>query len=157
MGWPFVIVYMALIIGALYFTFIALPNELNSQHWPETTSEITNGEVVERKKLKHAGTPNSITTYAAKIHYQYEVAGEQYQQNQIVAVDHNTDTEVQQLIQSKYATGKKLKVYYNSEDPKQSMLEPGLSTGNILTGLFLLFGIGAMAFSLYRNARNRKL
>ena len=157
MGWPFVIVYSTLVIGALYFSFITLPNHLNSQHWPEVTGEVTHSEIVQRKKLKRSGTGKSITTYAGNIHYQYTVAGEQFQNQQVMLVDHNSDTQVRQTIQKQYPDGAKIKVYYNPENASEAALEPGLTTEHILIGAFLLGSIGLMAFAMYRNARNRKL
>lgn len=157
MGWPFVMVYLALVLSALYFSFITLPNHLNSQHWPEVTGKVSHTEVIKRKKPKRSGTGKSIMTYAGKIHYQYTVAGEQYQHQQTMLVDHNTDTQIRQAIQHQYPDGATIKVYYNPEDASQSVLEPGLTTEHILIGVFLLGSIGLMAFAVYRNARNRRL
>lgn len=156
MGWPFVMVYLALVLSALYFSFITLPNHLNSQHWPEVIGEVSHSEVIKRKKLKRSGTGKSTTTYAANIYYQYTVAGEQYQHQQTMLVDHNTDALVRQAIQHQYPDGANIKVYYNPENASQSALAPGLTTEHILIGVFLLGSIGLMAFAVYRNARNRR-
>jgi hypothetical protein len=41
MGWPFTIIYIALIITALYFTFVTAPMAINANNWPQTQGKVT--------------------------------------------------------------------------------------------------------------------
>jgi len=153
MGWPFVIVYLALIVSAIYLTFVEAPNALNSNQWPEVKGQVTEHKIIERKRTKKTG--EQITVYSAKIDYQYIVNGQEYQSNQIRLADRHKKN-ITQMLNTTYAIGSPVTVYYNPQNPSNAVLQKGLTTGHILTGLFLLMSIGAMAFALYQNASNRK-
>jgi len=153
MGWPFTIVYLALIAGALYFTFVTVPERLNSNDWPQVTGEVTKSEVTQRTRRHKNG--KTIKVYSAKVHYQYTTDGKPYN-NQSVMLADRQEANIQAAIEKQYPVGKKFNVYYNPENPSDAVLEPGLTTDHIITGLFLLVSIFAMAFALYRNAARRK-
>lgn len=154
MGWPFTIVYLALVISAFYLTFVSMPKAINSNNWPQAQGQVTSTELVQRKHTFKTGKP--ITVYSEKIHYQYAVAGNTYTNHQLKFIDHTSSEKVEQAMNSKYSTGANVTVFYNPKNPSESLLQKGLSLGHILTGIFLLVSIGAMAFALYRNARNRR-
>lgn len=155
MGWPFVIVYIALVAAATFFTFVTMPNSLNSNNWPQTVGAVTHSAVVQTNRHNKIG--NRITVYSAKVDYQYAVNGSTYIGDQVMLAEHNTDTHIQKAINTQYAAGAKLNVYYNPDSPEKAVLEPGLSAKNIIIALFLLISILAMGFALFRNARKRRI
>lgn len=154
MGWPFMIVYLLLILGALYFTFIAAPKAINSNDWPQAQGKITSSEIVQRSRTHRTG--KRITIYSARIHYQYAVDNKSLTNHQLKWADRNSSGKVEQNMNNKYPVDANVTVFYNPENPSVSVLQKGLSLGHILTGLFLLGGIGAMAYSMFKNARNRR-
>ena len=154
MGWPFTIVYLALVISAFYLTFVSMPKAINSNDWPQVQGQVTNAELVQRKHTLKTGKP--ITVYSAKVHYQYTVDGKPYTNKQLQLADHDDSQKIELAINKQYPSGANVTVFYNPNKPSESVLQKGLSFGHILTGIFLLISIAAMAFSLYKNARNRK-
>jgi hypothetical protein len=58
---------------------------------------------------------------------------------------------------AQYPAGANVTVFYNPEKPNIAVLQKGLSFGHILTGIFLLVSICAMAYSIYRNTSNRRI
>jgi hypothetical protein len=154
MGWPFTIVYLALIIGAIYFTFFSAPKALNSNEWPRVQGEVTKSEIIERRRTTKTG--DRITVYSAKIHFQYTVDGKQYTANQTKWADHHSSKKIEQTLNARYSTGSNVTVYFNPNNPGNAVLQKGLGMGHVLTGLFLLVSIAAMAWALYRNAKKRR-
>ena len=154
MGWPFTLVYLSLIISALYFTFVVAPNAINVNDWPYVQGKVTQLDLIERKRSNK--NSDIISVHSAKIKYQYIVDDKNYVSTQLKLAERNKE-KILSLIEKEYASGSKVTVYYNPENPSQSTLQQGLSSGHILTGLFLLVSICAMALALYRNARKRRL
>jgi uncharacterized protein DUF3592 len=154
MGWTFTLVYLALIVSALYFTFVSAPKALNTNDWPYVQGKVTQSELIERKR----STKNSdiVTVYSAKIQYQYTVGDNTYAGVQIKWADRNQN-KIKTLIEKEFPTGGSATVFYNPQKPAEAVLQQGLSLGHIVTGLFLLVSICAMAWTLYSNARKRRL
>lgn len=153
MGWPFTLVYLTLIVSALYFTFVAAPKALNANDWPYTQGKVAHIELIERKRSNK--NSDIVTVYSAKLHYQYAVDGKTYSSIQVRWADRNKE-KISSLIEKEHAPGSKVTLYYNPKNPNQSALQQGLSSGHVLTGLFLLVSICAMAWALYRNANKRR-
>lgn len=154
MGWPFTLVYIVLIVSALYFTFVAAPKALNTNEWPYTQGKVTQSELVERKRSNKNG--DIINVYSAKIQYQYTVDGKTYSATQLRGADRNQNR-IESLIAKEYPTDAVTTVFYNPENPGEAVLQQGLSLAHILIGLFLLVSISSMAWALYRNASKRRL
>lgn len=154
MGWPFALVYLALIVSALYFTFVSAPKALNSNDWPYVQGKITHIELMERKRSNK--NSDIISIYSARLKFQYAIADKTYTGVQIKWADRNRD-KILALIEKEHPTGSSVTVYYNPQKPNEAVLQQGLSFGHILTGLFLLISICAMAFALYSNAKKRRL
>ncbi|HSR02462.1 MAG TPA: DUF3592 domain-containing protein [Methylophilaceae bacterium] len=154
MGWPFTLVYLALIVSALYFTFASAPKALNSNGWPYVQGKITQSELIERKRSNK--NSDIISVYSAKIEYQYEIDDNNYTGAEIKWADGNSD-KILALIKKEHPAGSSVTVYYNPQKPNEAILQKGLSLGYILIGSFLLISICAMAFALYSNAKKRRL
>ncbi len=154
MGWPFATVYLSLVIGAIYFTFVTVPNALNSNHWPQVQGQVINGELIQRKRTTKNG--NVISVFSAKIYFQYSVGNNEYSAYHVKWADHNSGDNIQKAMMEQYPANTKVTVFYNPKKPSAAVLQPGLSFAHIVTGLFLLISIALMAFVLYRNARNRR-
>ncbi len=153
MGWPFTLVYLGLIMSALYFTFVSAPKALNTNDWPYVQGKVMQSELIARKRT----TKNSdiVTVYSAKIHFIYALEGKTYTGLQTKWADRNP-AKIRVLIKKEYPPGAEVTVFYNPQKPNEAVLQQGLSLVHILTGLFLLVSISAMAWALYRNARKRR-
>ena len=153
MGWPFALVYIFLIVCALYFTFVAAPKALNPNDWPYTQGKVTQSELIERKRSNK--NSDIISVYSAKIQYQYTVGGKTYSGTQIRWAHPNQKT-IETLIKKEHPAEADVTVFYNPQKAKESFLQQGLSLAHVLTGLFLLVSICSMAWALYRNASKRR-
>jgi Protein of unknown function (DUF3592) len=153
MGWPFTLVYIVLIVSALYFTFVVAPKALNANDWPSTQGEVTQSELIERKRLNK--NSDIVTVYSAKIQYQYVVNDKTYSGTQLRWADRNQNRIELQMVKE-YPTAAITTVFYNPQNPEEAVLQKGLSLAHILIGFFLLLSISSMAWALYRNASKRR-
>jgi len=153
MGWPFTIIYLLLIAAAFYFTFITIPQTINSNDWPQVQGEVTNSEIIKRVRTQKTG--KRITVYSAKIQYQYIVNNNTFTNEQLKWADKAGSEEIEQAMHQQYPIGNKVTVFYQPDDPSKAVLHKGLSLDHILIGLFLLLSIAGMAFALFRKIRNR--
>lgn len=116
----------------------------------ETDSQVT-GEIERSKPRYFSGYMGTNRVY--DIEYGYFVRGEFYQ-NHIVAYEKKSESVDRNL--ARYPIGKKVAVYYDSESPQWSVLEPGgLSVyvciqlvGNLIVAPLMTYLIARYAFHL---------
>jgi hypothetical protein len=148
MGWPFMIMYILLILGATYFALITIPRALKSNHWPQVEAEVIKTELVKTKRSNKNDTP--ITVFSAKISYQYTVAGKRYNAQKIKWADHsNTGEKVRLAMLEKYPVNAKINIYYDPNNPNITLFKAGLGLDHYIASLLLLIGIGWMSTLLF--------
>ena len=147
MGMPFALIYLAMLLGFLYFVFISIPKTLRTKSWPKAVGKVVSSNLHEAKRITKNGV--SITVYSADIEYTYNVNGEEYSSKKIKWVDHNSNnkTHHQKKVDS-YAKGQVVEVFYNPRKPSIGLLEPGFGTGNFIALIFFFLGLGSMTFLL---------
>lgn len=107
-----------------------------TESWTETTGEITVSRVAEESK--HDAEHGTRTFYRARIAYSYEANGTSYEAMKVRRYDlQSTSRERVKVIQERYPVGVQVVVFYNPENPRQAVLEPGASWFQYV---FLAFG-----------------
>jgi len=81
MGMPFTLIYLAMLLGFLYFVFISIPKTLRTKSWPKAVGKVVSSNLHEAKRITKNG--GSITVYSADIEYTYNVNGEEYSSKKI--------------------------------------------------------------------------
>lgn len=147
MGMPFALIYLAMLLGFLYFVFISIPKTFRTKSWPKAVGKVLSSKLHESKRKTKSG--GSITVYSADIEYMYNVNGEEYSSKKIKWVDHNSNnkTHHQKKVDA-YAKGQAVEVFYNPKKPSVGLLEPGFGTGNFIALIFFVLGLGSMTFLL---------
>ncbi|MBU1043172.1 MAG: DUF3592 domain-containing protein [Candidatus Omnitrophica bacterium] len=111
------------------------------------------GTVISSKIETHQDS-DSGSTYSAEVLYEYTVNYTKINGNKIKFVQANSsDSSAASRYVNKYPEGKEVTVYYNSEDPYEAVLEPGVD-GSIwffpLFGLvFALFGSEFVVIAIF--------
>ena len=132
----FCLVFIGVGVGFSIYGYNVLQNAKASAEWPAAKGIITVSEVTKHESTTGTGTNKRRTvTYHAKIHYKYSANGKSYTSNNVTF---GQSTEGAGEIVNRYPIGKKVKVFYNPQDPKVAVLEPGVSMASYL---FLGFGI----------------
>ena len=120
---PRLILVAALVfMGAAFFVLGIKDHRLGKESvsWPSVQGTLTSESLSNRKKR-------------AKIFYQYEVNKVIYKNYRVNFQD---DRASKKRIRDRYNPGDKLTVFYNPDDPEQSVLEPGATMTTLLIKIF---------------------
>ncbi|OHA46106.1 MAG: hypothetical protein A3A80_00685 [Candidatus Terrybacteria bacterium RIFCSPLOWO2_01_FULL_44_24] len=140
-----------IVIGAALTIFWGIPtarNAMESKNWPLSEGRITVSDVSE-----NYDSDNNGKTYSAKVAFEYTVNGRQYVGSRVTFGDYDSsDPAHASGIVMRYPVGESVQVYYDPDEPKTSVLEPGTSWSSFVGlgagGIFSLIGIIGFAFAL---------
>lgn len=136
---PFLFIIIAFIL--IISGFKQLKLAVSSLTWPSTTGKVISSSTLTRK----IGTRHS-TRHKADIIYSYQINDNKFI-GEIInwGYGYSKQIEKSEAIVNKYPEGKTVEVYYNPNDPKNAVLEPGLTVNsykNVLGGIvFMLIAI----------------
>ncbi len=116
-----------------------------SRSWPTVRGKISVSEMGVHSDEKN-------TTYSADVVYDYTVHGTQYTGSRVAfGLISTSSTSRARRILNRYPRGKEVVVYYDSSDPEESVLEPGIHGATwFLPGIGLLFTVVGAAVFLFR-------
>jgi len=124
----------------IYMGALTLVRGYNSTHWPQTDGVITSASV---ERHRATGRHSHGYVYAAKISYDYKVAGVSYAGARVRFGTVESSAENAQAIVKKYSPGSQVAVFYSPSDPTSAVLQPG-----IFGGVWLQLGIGGLFFAV---------
>ena len=162
-----VLVVISLIgLASLYKGFTTLTRGAGSSDWPTTQGVIVSSEIQSisrtrestRRQRKKFGVRRvkRYTVYRPLVTYRYTVNGQTYTQRNL---DVNGSSEYRkqssaEAILEKYPVGQEVTVYYDPDNPRDALLEPGEDRGSVLlffvVGMFML-GVAGMIIVNERN------
>lgn len=123
------LIAMPLFMGLLFIVFGIRNHSLGkeSENWPVVQGTLVSESSSQKKKKR------------VHVFYEYSVNGITYKNSRVNFAD---DKASKKKIRDQFNVGDKLKVYYQPDNPEQSVLEPGASTGGLVVkivgGLFCL-------------------
>ena len=140
---------LMLLLGlvAMFYGNRIVKETMEIESWSTTKGEIVLSQLKKsnwRKNTPRVGTrgvkQEMESRYTAQVEYEYQVKEEIYTGTEIRLIMplHRTPEEVQPLLDL-YPTGKRVKVYYDTEDPAKSVLESVLDEDT-----YTLFYMGIM-------------
>ena len=142
-------------VGLLAWGGYEIKRAYESRGWPNTQGTITSSYI--KKENRKDSNNRYRTTYYPRIKYQYQVEGKYYSCNRIAfgGVSGGKRSKAKKVVDS-YPSGKKVRVYYNPQDPGVGVLKAGFSWGALLAFLagLVFFGAGIMCYRAYR--RNKE-
>ena len=148
-GWvAFSSIFVIIGLIVMAFGITSLLEAEASKNWPSTNAIIQSSEME-----RHHGS-DSGTTYSAEVTYEYSVEGDKITGNKIKfgKVSSSDSSDATRYV-NKYSEGKKVKAYYNTDDPYDSVLEPGIHGSTwfmpIFGFVFALFGSGFVLIGLF--------
>lgn len=135
----FAMVGLVLFAIAVYFLIMAI----ETKSWVSTEGIILVSDVI-RNSL---GSNSTGISYKPEICYSFLVGNKKYISNQIRSfINYYTSWSARAYkLTDKYPINSKITVYYNSVDPNESVLEPGIKVENIV---FMMFGFLITVISL---------
>jgi amino acid transporter len=145
-----------LIVGGLDAFFgYNLYRQIRSAGFPSTTGVVLSSEVT------HSRGSKGGTTYGVNIQYSYEVAKIRYEGNtyRYTSFSSSNSRHAYEAVRN-HPAGKTVKVYYNPENPQDSLLRPGMDGDDLFILMFLtpfnLVMLGILSvpvFGLWRRLR----
>jgi len=127
---------------ALGLGILQVVEALRSKSWPQATGKVKVSEVGSSSGSISSG--GSAVRYKANIIYEYEVQGAKHIGDRVTVADHaSTSGAKHHRIAQRYPLGADITVYYNPNNPDESLLEPGLRFAP-----FILIIIGLFASSI---------
>jgi len=123
----------------------------SSESWPSVQGVVLKSKV----SVDNSGDG---TTYGADVIYRYKVSGESYKGDKVTISEVSTSSGNRaRKIVKRYRKGKKVTVYYDSDEPKTSVLERGLSGSSwFMPGLGSLFFLVPLGILIYVEKEYRK-
>lgn len=119
-------------LGGLIFLGVglwAINKGMQSENWDKETATIISSEI-ERKQSSSKGpqgVTKTSTSYSVRVKYSYTVEGSNYEGNTVGfgTMSHNEKSDAQEELKS-YPKGKTIDVYYDPENPSDSVLKKGV-------------------------------
>ena len=126
-------VILFVIVSAVFYQYADLKGRFFTVDFETTDGLITKSETVYKHGVKRG-------EYHYDILYQYSIEGNQQESGQVTFGPTGLGKHKAQEMVDKYPIGSRVKVYYESENPTFSVLEPGENENiSYLILLFLMF------------------
>ena len=148
--------FIFLLIGAglSVWGWSILQNARASANWPAADGQIVSSEVT------HSTDAEGGDSYSPEVNYTFQVNEQSYVNSRIKFGENSYSSRRKaEEIAAAYPTGQGVTVYYEPEDPRNAVLEPGVSGGSyIVLGIgifFVLITIILVPASFFWNRRRR--
>ena len=151
------------IVGGFVFMGIGI-NSISkgraSEHWPSTEGVVISSTVRSHHRSQdRSRSRDSGITYSPEINYEYIVKQETLTSNSIkFGLVVGTLVDAHRYV-NKYSARQSVKVYYNEEDPYESVLETGVHEEAwflpVFGSVFALFGSGFVAIGFFFGRRSK--
>ena len=145
-------IFLLVGLGLTIWGWNILQNARASETWPTADGMVT------RSQVSHSTDAEGGDSYQPQVTYKYSANNSSYENNTIKFGENSYSSRRKaDEIAANYPVGKSVIVYYDSEKPDRSVLEPGVSAGSyIVIGIgvfFILITMVVTTISFF--ARNR--
>jgi hypothetical protein len=129
--WGFLHVLCALIAAVGAVLLVAGLRQLwrasRTRRWPTAPGTvISSDELMRLRKVPEGEGGGTRLLYETQVHYEYTVGRVLIGSNRVRVTPTETGSEARsQATLARYPAGQQLRVFYNPEDPTESVLEPG--------------------------------
>lgn len=108
-----------------------------SMDWPTSKGKILHSEVFKGQTSSKSGSSRTFTEYSPNLSYSYTVSGKRYE-GRVFSFDSSwgraSTPGMAEDVVNKYPVGRKVKVFYDPNNPAVAVLQPVKSTGPVSTG-----------------------
>jgi len=123
---------------------------MKTTDWVEVGGKVTDSQLTKSQRIKRTG--QFISVFSANIDYQYIVDGETYSGSRRKFADRSKDGEkVRQAMLKRFPIDAAVPVYYNPNNPGESVLVKGLDAKFIFSLVIFLVLLAWMTTILYKD------
>ena len=145
----------------LGFGLWAINKGMQSENWDKGTATITSSgiEKKESRSKDAQGFTRTSTSFSVRVTYAYTVEGSNFEGNTVGfgTMSHNERSDAQEELKS-YPKGKTIEVYYDPENPSDSVLKKGVFWPMyIMISIMIIILIGSIwaSFALPKYLKRR--
>ena len=132
---PVFAIFLLMLLAWFTYSLMGFTRALQTKSWPTTTGIVNSAEV---KKVASKGS----SQYAPIIAYSFQIDNEEYTSEKYSSTTARGASQWAKDIVDQYPANSEVNVFYNPENPKQSVLVPGLQSDNYwMTILSLVFSV----------------
>jgi len=115
--------------------------------WPSIPGLVTSAELVTHR---HHNSKSHVTTYTyePKVEYSYTVLGTPYTGKRLAYGPASYARNKADEIMARYPQGQSVSVYYNTEDPAESVLDSAAPNTTIMTVFGIIFCVIALVLAV---------
>lgn len=148
-----IILFMVVFIGfgawLLYGALSVRMKAKKAEGWPVAKGRILSSEVLEDRLRSATGT--AVIAFLPMVKYQYRVNMQEYSGDRVIFGRKNYDYVTASQICNHFAAGAEADVYYNPENPADSILAPKSREGmrSLIPGTFFVLSgiiVGVISF-----------
>lgn len=142
--------FLLLLTGFFIFSVIGDIKAIQTKSWPTTDGTVISSSV------KRGSSSKGSSKYLPDITYAYVCNGEEYSSNKYSSTAARGSSFWAKDVTSKYPPNASVKVYYNPNNPKSSVLKTGLTSDNYWMTIISLFFIIVVLLAFIKQLKDRK-
>ncbi|PXA03335.1 hypothetical protein DDZ13_13005 [Coraliomargarita sinensis] len=137
-------------IWLIAFSLSPLDNQTHSETWQTAQAVITSSEIKKhqtRRKAPGSSKYKTRITYQPRLTYVYAIDGSEYQGDRLDFSHRSySDMQVAKKVQGTYPVGREIEIFYNPENPSESVI---IRDGKMIFPL-TFFGILLSSWAAWR-------
>jgi hypothetical protein len=147
---PVFLFFMLLLLGWLTYSVIGITKVMQTKSWPTTRGTVISSTI--KKGTSSKGSPK----YSPQITYSYNIGSVIYHSNRYSSTIARGSSDWAKQILSQYPDNEMITVYYNSKNPKESVLDTRLQSDNYWMFFSSLFFLLVVMLAFIQQLKNKK-
>ena len=143
---PFKLLAVSFIVLGLFFSFLGIRDIVRANasiDWPSAPGRVLDISV--NSDFSRTGNHGSSTSYQAEVLYEFSVDGASIRGSRVAYGEFGGSQNRARRRENRYPIGKNVTVYYMPNNPKESLLEPGMKWQ-----VWIFLGVGLIFFIIGR-------
>jgi hypothetical protein len=147
--WVFLF-FLMLLLGWFAYSAIGFTKAIMTKSWPSTGGTVISSDI--KRGTSSKGSPK----YSLDINYTYKIGNEEFQSNRYSSTNARGTSQWAREEITRYPANSAVKVYYNPENPKESVLEPGLHSDDYWMTLISSIGFVLVLLAFIKQIKIRR-
>jgi hypothetical protein len=147
---PVFVFFLTLLLAWFIYSAIGLTKGLSTLGWPETQGKVISCEV---KRVPSSKGPSK---FQPVISYSYSVNSVEYTSNRYSSTMARGSSQWAKEVIGKHPKNSSIQVYYNPNNPTESVLDPGLQSDDFWMTIFSSFFFVVVLLAFRKQLKDRR-